>query len=186
MELNFSAFTRDTASIAGIHPLAGFLSNLGILLWSASFFISLFTAITLRNSLTKKDFQFLITSALISGYLLFDDLFMFHEFLATEYLGVNENIVLFILVLAVVAYLFVYRREILKTDLRMLILAMALLGFSVFIDAAPSRLPNVQLGQWEYILEDGSKWLGIACWCSYHVRTAYEYIEALVAHKKPA
>ena len=177
IKLDFSAFTRDTASIAGIHPLAGFLSNLGILLWSASFFISLFTALALHNSLTKNDFQFLITSAFISGYLLFDDLFMFHEFLAPEYLGVNENVVLFILVLAVVAYLFVHKREILKTDLRMLILALTLLAFSVFVDAAYSRLPNIQLGQWKYLMEDGLKWLGIVCWCSYHVQTAHQFIK---------
>ena len=119
----------------------------------------------------------MITSALISGYLAFDDLFMFHEFLAPEYLGVNENVVLFILVLAVAAYLYFHRSEILNTDLWMLILALALLGFSVFVDAASARLPNVQLGQWEYLMEDGFKWLGIVCWCSYHVLTAYQLIK---------
>ena len=28
----------------------------------------------------------------------------------------------------------------------------------------------------EYVLEDGAKWLGIACWCSYYVHTAHKFI----------
>ena len=177
LKIGFSAFTRDTAAIAGIHPLAGFLSNMGILLWGASFFISLFTAITLRNFLTKGRFVFLISSALLSGYLMFDDFFMFHEFLAPKYLGLNDNLVLFILVLAAALYLYLQRRMILKTDFWMLVLALTLLAFSVFVDVSYLRITDGQFGQLEYIFEEGPKWLGIACWCSYHVQTAYRFIK---------
>jgi hypothetical protein len=36
--------TNDTAAIARIHPIAGILSNLGVLLWCASASICLFAA----------------------------------------------------------------------------------------------------------------------------------------------
>ena len=32
------------------------------------------------------------------------------------------------------------------------------------------------LGDWEYFIEDGAKWLGIASWCSYYVQTSYLFI----------
>ena len=30
-------------------------------------------------------------------------------------------------------------------------------------------------GNSEDIFEEGAKWLGISCWCSYYVHTAYQY-----------
>jgi hypothetical protein len=83
--------TRDIAAIAKIHPLSGFLSNLGILLWCAAASICSFAAMTLRKIKPRDIFWFLLSSAVLSAYLMFDDLFQFHEELAPTYLGLNET-----------------------------------------------------------------------------------------------
>lgn len=184
MGLDFSAFTRDPASIGDIHPLAGMLSSLGNLLWGASFFISLFTALTLRLSIDKKDFLFLITSALLSGYLLFDDFFMFHDFLAPGYLGIKEQGIFLFLITGGITYLYFNRNAILKTNYWMLMIAMALLALSVFMDAVYLPFTAGRFGHWKNLLEDGPKWLGIACWCSYHVLTSHQYIKERLGLEK--
>ena len=47
----------------------------------------------LRNVRPRDTLWFLLSSALLSAYLLFDDFFLFHEDLASRYLGLDENVV---------------------------------------------------------------------------------------------
>jgi hypothetical protein len=174
-ELNMGTITRDVAVIGNIHPLSGFLSTLGIFLWCVAASISFFAAFIVRNFKRKKTFLFLLSSAALSTYLLFDDAFMFHENLASSYLGINEKVVLVLLGVAVFAYLFTFRNIILKTHYYVLLLALGFLGFSVLIDVITVRWLD-ELGYWIYFIEDGAKWIGIASWCSYYVHTSYHFV----------
>ena len=158
--------TRDVAAIADIHPLAGVLSNLGILLWCAAASVCLFTALTLRGSIPQDEYNFLLSTFLLSAYLMFDDFFLFHEDLATRYLNLNEYIVFGGLGIAVVAYLVKFRRLILRSNYIVLFLALGFLAISAVIDKAICPM-FLEIGHWEIFLEDGAKWLGIASWCSY-------------------
>ncbi|MBI4780345.1 MAG: hypothetical protein HY785_03375 [Oscillatoriophycideae cyanobacterium NC_groundwater_1537_Pr4_S-0.65um_50_18] len=172
-QVQIPLMTRDVTAIADIHPLSGILSNLGILLWCAATSICLFSALTLWRVKSKRIFWFLLSSALLSMYLLFDDFFLFHEVLIARYLGLSEKIVYGVLGIAISSYLIVFRRVILRTDYVYLLLALGLLTSSVFIDAALERW-IWQLDQWMFLLEDGIKWLGIASWCSYYVQTSFQ------------
>ena len=172
--VDMSRITRDVTSIAKIHPLSGVLSNLGILLWCATASICLFAALTLRDVKSKEIFWFLLSSALLSMYLLFDDFFLFHDALALMYLGLNEKVVIAVLGVAVSTYLIAFRRVILRTDYDFLLLALGLLASSVIIDMFQDEQWMLQLGQWSFFFEDGAKWLGIASWCSYFVRTSFQ------------
>lgn len=164
-----SLMTRDVARIGGIHPLSGFLSSLGILLWCVASAICFFAAVMLRKVKQTESFWFLFASALLTAYLLFDDLFLFHETLAYMYFGINEKIILVILGVTVFAYLFRFRRIILKTNYSVLLLALVLLSLSVLIDITLYSWLSI----WRIFFEDGFKWLGIVGWCGYYVHTSY-------------
>ena len=174
-QVRMPTMTQDVLAIAKLHPLSGILSSLGILLWCAAASICLFAAMTLRNVKPRYTFRFLLSSALLSTYFLFDDFFQFHEDLAPQYLGLNELVVYVALGIAVSAYLVVFRRIILRTNFGALLLALGFLTSSVVIDAilAPWLW---RLGHWEYFFEDGAKWLGIASWCSYYVHTSHQFL----------
>jgi len=174
-QVSIPAMTRDVTAIANIHPLSGILSSLGILLWCAAASICGFAAMTLRNVNPRDTFWFLLSSALLSAYLLFDDFFLFHEDLASRYLGLNEKIVFAALGIAVATYLIVFRQVILRTNFGVLLLALGFLTTSVVIDSILERWMS-RLGDWEYFLEDGAKWLGIAGWCSYYVDTSHQLL----------
>jgi hypothetical protein len=167
--------TRDPLAIACISPLSGILSNLGVLLWCSTASICFFSALLLLHFKPRGSFWFLLSSALLSAYLLFDDLFQIHDNLVGDLLGLSEYVVFAAIGVAISAYLFVFRRVIMRTNYGFLLLALGFLAASVAIDAIFYQwfLP---LGHWKYLLEDGSKWLGISCWCSYYVYTSHQLL----------
>jgi len=170
-----STMTRDVTTLAELHPLTGALSNLGILLWCAAASICLFTAFAVRNRASKEALRFLLFSALLSLYLLFDDFFLFHDSLAPWCLGVDERVVYGILGVAVLIYFVAFWRVMLRTEYVLLLIALCLLASSVFVDVTFERWQR-RFGDWGFFFEDGAKWLGIACWCSYFVRTSFQYL----------
>lgn len=173
-QVSMSVMTGDVTAIAKIHPLSGILSNLGILLWCAAASICFFAAMTLRNIKPGDTFRFLLASAFLSAYLLFDDFFQFHEDLAFRYFRLNEKVIYAALGIAVSAYLIAFRRVILRTNFGILLLALGFLATSVVIDVLQHRL--WRLGHWESCFENGAKWLGIAGWCSYYVDTSHQLL----------
>jgi hypothetical protein len=172
--INMALITRDVTAIGKIHPLAGILSSVGILLWCVTASICFFSAIILRNIKQTANFWFLLNSAFLSIYLLLDDLFLVHEQLSSIYFGISEKIVFMFLGIAVFAYLTTYRLKIFKTNYSVLLLALGFLSFSVVIDTILG--PLLKIGHWEYFIEDGFKWLGIASWCSYYTQTSLLFV----------
>ena len=171
-QISMGALTRDIAATADLHPLTGVLSTLGFFLWCTAAVICLFAAVLLRRLNQTTDFLFLLSSALLSAYLMMDDAFLFHEALVSRYLKINETVFLVILGGSVLIYLFKFRKNILRSRYSILLLALGFLFFSVAFDVS-LQLRFWQLGDWQYFIEDGAKWLGIACWCSYYVQTSY-------------
>lgn len=174
-DVSIASLTRDIAAIAQIHPLFGILSNLGVLLWCIATSVCLFSAFVLRGQVKRSVFNFLFCSSLLSGYLLIDDFFMFHELIAGEVLNVDEKYVYLALAISVATYLVVFHKVILKTNFVLLFLAFSFLGTSVFVDSVLEQLLR-PLGQWHIFLEDGAKWVGIIMWCSYFVDTCFNFV----------
>ena len=174
--ITMDRLTRDVVDIAGIHPLSGILSNLGILLWCVAASVSMFVAVFIRSKVSRSKFLFVLSSALLSGWLLFDDLFLFHEDLANRYLGLGEKYIIGILGMFVFAYLAAFRTTILKTTYLLLMISFAFLASSVLVDLLLEKWLVLRIGHWEYLVEDGLKWLGISFWCSYHVAAAYQFL----------
>ena len=167
--------TRDVAAIGHIHPLAGFLSNIGILLWCATTAICTFSAYLIDRTKSVDAFRFLIASTLLTAYLLLDDLFQIHDHLAPSYLGITEKPIFLILACSVTAYLFAFRNLLMKTRFPILMLSLALFACSLFVDRYQRRFA-AHLGEWEHFLEDGFKWLGIVSWFSFHTVCASHFV----------
>lgn len=158
--------TRDVAAIAGIHPLAGALSSLGILGWWTSATLWLGGAMLNLHHGNRDAALFCGATAILSSYLALDDLFQFHEHLAPTYLRIPEKAVLAALGLLVIAWLMRFRAEIMRSHAALLGLALGLLASSALLDTLLERQAT-RLGQWSFLLEDGLKWLGICAWLSF-------------------
>jgi hypothetical protein len=160
-----SQFTRDPSMLAGAHPFLGILSNIGILLWTATAAISLFTAMLLyRTTLEIERRSLLLAAGLLTAWLTLDDFFLFHEWLFPTVLGVPQPIV-YVAYLAVFG-MFLYRfgGRILRTDYLLFAVALGCFALSVATDALPD-----EWFAWDYLslVEDGSKFLGIVSWFGY-------------------
>jgi len=173
-QVSISDMTSDVTTIANVHPLSGILSNLGIFVWCAAASICAFAAMFFRTVKPRDRFWFLFFSALVSSYLLIDDSFQLRQ-LASRYLGLNDKIVYLALGSAVAVYLLAFRRVIVRTKYGFLVFALGFLTSSVIIDAF--FIPYLRhYGDWMYLFEDGPKWLGIVCWCSYYVHTSHQFL----------
>jgi hypothetical protein len=162
--VSIPALTRDLSAVAGVNPLLGLLSTLGILIWSATAAVWLCTYIIAQGADLSQQ-RLAASSVVLTAWLAFDDGFQFHEFLAPHYLHIAENWVLFGLLCAISAYLFTFRNQLRRTPYR-LNWALGLLSASVIVDLL-SESAEPLLGQWEYFVEDGLKWAGIVGWLAF-------------------
>ena len=157
--------TRDPASITGVPIYTGFLSQIGVLLWSASTTICLFCASLLSTRQDKLRIKpFLLTSGLLSLILGLDDIFLLHERVFPD-LGVAEEIVFASYAAFLFFYLFRFRAIILKTEYILLGMALLFFGVSITLDVfEPAGIDP-------YLWEDGAKLAGIVSWLAYFFRT---------------
>jgi len=178
----FYMFIADGNAVAKVHPLVGILSYLGILLWWAAAAIWLFTAGIMRAAGRTEAFRFAVASGALTAYLALDDLFEFHEQLAPKYLGLSETVIYALLGIALVAYFVVFWKCIRATGFMLMVLAVLFLAASVGIDKA-ADFAHAQMTN-KGVFEDGTKWLGIACWLGYCLMWArVNVLELLVKPK---
>ena len=97
-----------------------------------------------------------------------DDLFMVHESVFPLYLKINEKVVMAMYLLSMGFFLIRYRYKILNTPYLVLISSLGFLGLSMITDTVLATLPDYQ-----YLLEDGFKFLGIMGWLYYFTQTCY-------------
>jgi hypothetical protein len=168
--------TRDPMVVAGETGLGrawyGMISNLGILGWSAAVGASLLgAAIAYRDGAGRRQAAFLACGAGLGAILAADDLFMVHEshHLAPAH---GERVVVGGLGVATLAYLVLFRREILGgTGGGLLLVALMLFSVSVGIDLA---VPEAPMDSLYWVAEDGSKFMGIAAWAAFQFTAALD------------
>lgn len=170
-----SRFTRDPAVLLDASPLLGLISHAGVLIWTATAAITLFTAVLLRGRNEERErWTFLAAAGLLTFWLMLDDLFLFHEWLFPEVLGVRTRIVFAAYILLCGLFLVRFGRLILgRTNYPALALALILLAASVAVDILPERW-----FQWDslFLIEDGAKLLGIAGWFAYFADVSREFL----------
>ena len=173
-----SRMTRDMAALAKVHPFTGVVSNVGILLWCATAAICLFSSSLLRQRGAHPEARFLLWAGLMTTALLFDDFFMFHEYLAPVHFHINEKAVHASYFCVTAVYLLRNRRVILEASYQLLAAALVLFAGSILFDLAGGH-------SWWILGEDGCKILGIASWFAYHAgRARYWLVQAPVVQSQ--
>jgi hypothetical protein len=208
-DTNMHALTTD----------GSFISDLGALLWCAAATVCFFVALLLHNHQTKEVRQFLLYSAILTSYLLFDDFFRIHELYFPKYFNMDEKVIYLVLAIAAFSLVIKCWQTILETNYIVMLVGLGLLAISIVSDGMIEPLETVygillmmfalsiilfiynrllfkeytlvfaivialcvtyialdsEFAFSEAVFEEGAKWLGISCWCSYYMQTAYQY-----------
>lgn len=142
----------------------GIISTLGVMMWVATATACLFSAMVLRRlGAPERLIRFALLAGSISGWLAFDDAFLFHENIAPK-LGLPQTGVLAFYVLVAMAYCIGHVREIFQADSVIFGLAGTFLATSVGLDVVLHSTDSGIVS-----LEDGAKFIGIACWMAFHL-----------------
>jgi hypothetical protein len=179
-DVSLAFFLRDVVATGKLPFFAGFVAQFAAILWSASLTVCFFTLYVLRhqNGSRTSAKRLLLHGGILTLALLLDDVFLFHEEIAPDYLGISEKLV--VAGYAVLGFVFVFAnwKEILSSEYLILMLALGLFGFSILLDALPIQDLNLRYfwEQLEIYLEDGSKFAGIATWLTYFVRYSAQQI----------
>ena len=168
-------FTRDPAAIAGEFVYFGLVSNLGVIFWMATASVCLFsvTVLTVVRG-NGRQRRFLLFAGIVTLVLGLDDFFLLHElatFLSSSNRG--EHVFFGVYILAILAFVWRYRDLILQTDYLVLFFACTLFGLSIVVDEVLVIHPRGL----NHLLEDGFKFVGIATWAVYFVRTSLEAVQ---------
>jgi hypothetical protein len=147
--------STDPMQTAEFPWYTGFLSNLGVILWSVSIGCAFSIAILLLSN-NRQVAHFLFATGTLSIVLVVDDMFRLHDSFLPSRLSVPENFTIFIYVFIIAIYLFSFYRIILS-DISFLLLAGAFLAFaaSIIFDMVT-------------FIKDGLKFIGITLWLTYN------------------
>lgn len=157
--------TRDPAAISGSPFYVGFLSQVGIFLWSAAAATCMFSANVLSRTGNPEVKPFLLVSGLVTLALGLDDAFLLHEEAIPDFFAVPEKAVFASYAALALLFLVKFYSVILKTEYVLLVMASIFFGASVALDLLES--PGTDL----YLFEDGAKLVGIVSWLAYFFRT---------------
>lgn len=166
--------TRDTVNSQGLPPYMGAISNLGVLLWCATVTLCLFTAYLLRQTRGHRPFpsSFFLTAAALTAALMFDDLFILHEWLLPRYLGIPELATYCAYATGGMAFLLYFRNTIVAhTHFLLLLTSVVFLCSSIVADTLTNSMPD---SSGKFFIEDGLKLLGICGWFSYFAHTSMQ------------
>jgi hypothetical protein len=177
--------TRDPAAVGGLPVYTGYLSQIGILLWSAAAAVCLFSAASIKNGPSSRDFRsFLVCSGLLTLLLGVDDTFLLHEEVFPR-AGIPEKLVFASYAGIACLYLVRFWDKVLQTEFLLLAFALSLFGFSVTMDAwIPFAHSNSSDDDLLYLLEDGAKPTGVLSWFAYLFLVSRRSIQAYSGQTK--
>ena len=181
MDFSVDMFTRDTNAVAGTHPFVGLVSNIGIIIWTITAAICLFSGIILYFCSNRKKFGgFLIFSGIITMLLMLDDFFQLHEVIYKSYFGVDEVVIFSIYFILLFGDLIIFRQIIHETEYPIMLVAGGFFILSLLVDHFQSEFTEVVGSDLRILLEDGFKLFGIAGWFAYFAYSSYQELRRLI------
>ena len=137
----------------------GFLSQLGIFIWAAMIAICFLTArVLLLNASHYSLRRFFTYSGLFVLMLGLDDVFLLHEEVFSRLLGIPEVLVYASYASLAIAYLWTFRKIILRSGYTLLAVAWVGFGLSIGLDVLNPPYIN------PYFFEDSFKFIGLVAW----------------------
>ncbi|MBN8582484.1 MAG: hypothetical protein J0L96_17595 [Anaerolineae bacterium] len=166
---------KDPAQVVGYEPYIGMLSNWAVLLWFASAVICLFTEIVLRKSgAAPRPRLFFLASGILSLTIALDDLFLFHDVILPNTLGIRESFFYLIYLVTIILYVLVFLRDIHQKEYILFWISFLLLFYS---RGYPFLLPFLR----EYKTPgDMLKYFGIVFWLAFFYRAASQEIVSVI------
>lgn len=142
-------------------PFVGFMSTLGIMIWSGAFCLLAVQAVKIFLSEGWNQVAlYLASSAIWAGLMAFDDAFMLHDFIIPGLFDVPENLVLLFYIIITCLYLIHFVVQIMDTGYIFMMLAFVFFGLSILLDVFGSTYRI-------NVAEDLAKLLGIVFWFIY-------------------
>ena len=173
--------TRDPSNILNSPFYLGAISSFGIMLWTATATLCIFTGTIGRHTASNSDIcNFLVASGLFTAALMLDDLFLFHEKFFPYYLHIPEYAVYSIYLLTGVAFFLFFRKFIFQTNFLMLFAAAFFLGLSIVADTLTNNIEDTSI---KFLIEDGLKLFGIMNWFMYYVHLCIGEINAQIKNQ---
>lgn len=172
---SLNEISRDPLATAGLHPLTGAQSTVGVLIWWSAASICFATWAVLRHiEVSTALVRFFLWSGLVTAMLALDDQFQFHDKLAQDTFGLRERYVIAAYGVVLGAYFLAFRRVILRREPLLLGLAVVFAVLSVagdlvsqqFVEAGEPAGPGEVLNY----AEDALKLLAIVSWSAYLIR----------------
>jgi hypothetical protein len=168
-EHGFTYFAHDPASTLGAMPLVGAISHIGILLTWGAAIICLFVGAFLVRTLDRRAATPLLLLGAGTAYLAFDDLFLLHDHILSDYVGIAEKAVLVLYAVVAVTFFYWYRDFFREHELPLLASAWAALAVGYLLDFEQIHhlFTDDGVKQW---FEESAKLLGLLLLAAYLVR----------------
>ena len=168
LDEEYKLFTKEPIETFGARPYVGVVAHVTVLLWAAGVTCAALAALLLRRLGTALPMAgFLAGAAVISAFLLADDFFLAHE-LIYPHVGIPEEAVYLAYAAAFATLMWRCREQVRRAGWLLPVLAggcwAASIGFDILQEWGGVHL---------HVLEDGSKLLGTALWCTFLARTAW-------------
>jgi hypothetical protein len=165
--------TRDPSAITKTPIYIGLFSNIGVFLWCSCAVICLFSyAIIKQNNRHQKLSKFLLSSGLLTFFLMLDDFYMFHERIFPKYLNIPEKIFYVFYIGSILFVLVKNIKVIKKTEFIILFASLGFLTLSSIVDQVPIYLIST--------MEDVFKIIGITTWLTYFTRLCLKELSNMV------
>lgn len=145
-------FTRDPTAVLDGPAYIGFVSGVGIVVWTLGASACLLAALVLQGPIRWP----FVWGGLLTAWLLADDLFLLHESYFNT-VGLPEQAAPVIYTVAIVVYGYVYRDFLRRHGLWLLPIAFVLFAISGMLDVTLDA-------DSPFLIEDGAKLLGIVTW----------------------
>lgn len=175
-DIEFDMFTRDISTLAGMHPIYGLFSTLGMFFWASAAAICFFVYFMYRRHLGNNRRSFLLTTAFVMLGLLLDDVFEVHEFMVPFHLNIPQEYVYATYIFLILAYTVYFIRSILETEYLLFLLASLFIGISVGLDFLADSFGK----EFPPALEDGMKFFGVGLWLLYCIRICAGTVRTLL------
>lgn len=173
LDVSHDFLTREPQATLESKSYVGFMSNLGMVIWSIP---AVACGLTATVVIGRQRWMFAFAGVLTT-LLLADDLFMLHDGTYPK-IGFAEELVEVLYLVAVAAIVVLYREELGRTAILGIGLTVAFWGTSGFLDLFFNDDP-INLDQ---LTEDGAKLMGIFVWAAVWTATCHL---ALRRHGEP-
>ena len=161
----FGFYSREPSEFLDANVTMGALAHIGVLVWWGAGVAGLIGGFVLWRAGAREAAGALLAGGAITMVFAFDDLLRIHEGVAPT-VGIPKRVMYGLYLAGTVAWLWAFRDYLLRrTEWLLLAAAFILLSFSVAVDV-------LFVERRRHLLEDGAKFLGIATWALYFVRTS--------------